>query len=305
MMLKKIFGKIIEKITHNLGYKVLAVVFGFLIWSFVVAQANPVRTVWFRDLTITVAGRETLADNGLRMSRDLEIKARVRVGIKRSERHLLKPDSIVVTADIAGITSEGKHRVTLKAEPRYGERGSVRILPDSVEIEVEKSLQRDFVINVVRRGTETEDLYTAEAKPQPETVKITGPLRQVAKISQAVIETDQPAKPGDASGTYPIILLDAEGNVLEDSTLSLSHASAMLERAAYPVREIPLLPAGAALVGAPAPGYQLDKAWYLPDVNSVRVAAPESILDALDMISPASPVNIEGAEANIQAELEL
>ena len=54
-----------QKLTHNLNLKVLAVLFSIIIWIIVVNIDDPVKSVQFNDVQVTVTNESVLTDENL------------------------------------------------------------------------------------------------------------------------------------------------------------------------------------------------------------------------------------------------
>ena len=56
--------KLLKTFTNNIGFKILAIAFAFILWLVVYNLNDPVKTKTFTT-TVTVTGRDSVVDKGL------------------------------------------------------------------------------------------------------------------------------------------------------------------------------------------------------------------------------------------------
>ena len=96
-----------QKLTHNLNLKVLAALFSVIIWMIVVNIDDPVKTVQFNDVPITLANELSLTDQKLVCEfKDGKDSVDVTVTGRRSVIEDLSKDNISVIADLKDLTKD-------------------------------------------------------------------------------------------------------------------------------------------------------------------------------------------------------
>ena len=99
-------NKLIEKLRSNLSLKLVSLIFAFLIWTFVLSETNPVRDKAFENVSVTVTGEQTLAENGLVIIGNWTDKIknlRIDTEILRNDYFRVTADDFKVTLDLSSI----------------------------------------------------------------------------------------------------------------------------------------------------------------------------------------------------------
>ena len=90
-----------QKLTHNLNLKVLAVLFSIIIWIIVVNIDDPVKSVQFNDVQVTVTNESVLTDENLVYDiKEDQRTVDVTVSGRRSVIEDISKDNINVIADL-------------------------------------------------------------------------------------------------------------------------------------------------------------------------------------------------------------
>jgi YbbR domain-containing protein len=97
--------KLINRLTHNLIYKIVAVFLAIILWLVVVNIDDPIINDTVKNIPITVINEETISDQGKIYTITGETTAYVKVQGSRSYVDDLKTSDFVAVADFSSLLS--------------------------------------------------------------------------------------------------------------------------------------------------------------------------------------------------------
>ena len=211
--------------------------------------------------------------------------------------------------DLTQITGEGENELSIAYSSQlYGPVVSCE--PSSITVHVERYITRRVPVVIEMMGAMPEGMYLDSYKTDPTTLSVSGPQSLVASVARVVARLDQ----SDLSAlrmtdrtALSIELQDSEGNPIESDKLEVTNQSVItnsvvVETELVPMKNVPLS-AENFVTGAPAAGYELTAVELAED--SVPVAARQEVLDAITELTTDSPMNIDGATADVTGYVRL
>jgi YbbR domain-containing protein len=150
--------KLLKTFTNNIGFKILAIAFAFILWLVVYNLNDPVKTKTFTT-TVTVTGRDSVVDKGLWPTiKDSEKTISFSVSGKRSYLNELDDSDFYANVDLANIIvdKDDTNKASVKVDigcTKYRHsitfNGGDHMLPLSVE----KYMQKQFEVKVSLDGS--------------------------------------------------------------------------------------------------------------------------------------------------------
>lgn len=297
-----------EKLTNNLGLKILSVFLAFFVWLAVVNISNP-ETTGSREVTLDILNEGVLESSNL----TYEIqggKSTVTVvyKVQTLDEALVKASDFRAYIDLADLyeptgavpvhVEVQGHKSLFIGNPPVAKPGVVRIT-------TEKLQRKPFDLKVTYTG-KPEDGYTVgTASISPTYVYVSGPESKVGQISSVGIEIDTDNATGNLTGTAKPILYDANDNrldeLLQDDRVTLNRTEVDYELAILKVKTLPL---DFETEGKVADGYRFTG--IETSVNSVKVVGLKSTLAGITSITvPKSELNMDGAYADKEVTVDL
>ena len=131
-----------QKLTHNLNLKVLAVLFSIIIWVIVVNIDDPVKTVQFNDVPITLANELSLTDRKLVCEfKDGNDSVDVTVTGRRSVIEDLSKDNISVIADLKELSKENTVALKVASNKYSGDIDNMKCDSEFAEFNIEELVE--------------------------------------------------------------------------------------------------------------------------------------------------------------------
>ena len=294
--------KLLKTFTNNIGFKILAIAFAFILWLVVYNLNDPVKTKTFTT-TVTVTGRDSVVDKGLWPTiKDSEKTISFSVSGKRSYLNELDDSDFYANVDLANIIVDKDDIGCTKYRHSITFNGGDHMLPLSVE----KYMQKQFEVKVSLDGS----LSGAKAlgnKPQanPKVVKIGGPESIVSTIASAnvnikvddntIISDNQITDRGD------LTLIDDNGDEIDISKLDVDsqYQSIAVTVDVLSTKEVPIK---CTTTGSPAGG----KSVLGVDLSeeSVMLKGNAEALNNITSID-VGPIDISGATDDISTSVDL
>lgn len=279
-----------QKLTHNLNLKVLAVLFSIIIWVIVVNIDDPVKTVQFNDIPITLANELSLTDQKLVCEfKDGKDTVDVTVTGRRSVIEDLSKDNISVIADLKELTKENTVVLKVASNKYSGDIDNMKCDEEFAEFNIEELVELQKVIQVETIGIPADDYITGDFSVNLNRIKITGPKSVIDKVQSAKVQIDVEGATNNVSASVPVILYDAVGDRVDSSRLKLNIDNINVNQEILYTKKIPV---NCNPLGDPEEGYRMTGKIDI-DPAEVYIAGPKSVLDNINSVTIySSAVNI-------------
>lgn len=262
---------------------ILSLVLAIVIWSIVVFGISP-------DTKQTISGVPVNLDlnNASFQSQGLDITDRsvilvdVEVYGPRTVVGALTADDIVVEPNYARVNGVGTYTLVLTAA-KANQLDDFQILsvnPQSVSLSFDVSTSKRFTVEADGVGFTAQEGYVIEAPVvSPAEVRITGPENDVARISRVVahFELSGELNKSETINDCPLILYDADGNEVSQTTLTIDNAAVDIR---VPVYKLGTLPLDISFTNVPD-GFDVSTLDYVLSTDEIEVAGSESVIDNL------------------------
>ena len=257
--MKKALNFIWGLFKNNLVLKIMAVLFAVILWSYVLAETDPVRERVQPDVLVTLQNQEQLEANGLAISQSLSKlveEVNVRYEVNQSDLKDLGPTPITATVDLSQIT--GKGEVELKIEASGPNCRVIEISPSTVTLTVEDYVPKDLPVAVNVTGSVADGYYASVPVVIPEVVTLFGARGDLDMASSAVCNIDLTGLTEWNKKSMDVTILDSEGNALDRDLFDQSLPSVIIDMSILPKKTVPV-DVASAIIGKDslAPGYEI------------------------------------------------
>lgn len=302
-----------EKLTKNVGLKLISLLGAFLVWLAVVNVANPVQTKPV-EVPVTITNESVLESSNLTYEIEGKSTVTVQVSARARDIYRFSSDDFRAYADLSDLyTVTGAVPVTVEVldDSEYlvgntafgGEKYEVKA-PGVIHIKTEELQTKRFSLTYSVTGTPAGDGEYAPGgvKLEPDYVYVRGPVSQVGQISSVGVEIDVEGKDSDLSGTAEPKFYDANGNELALSdSVSILGGDISYELTMLKVKTLAL---DFQVSGEVADGYRMTGVEC--EVANVSVAGLRSVLANMNTLPIQSPdLSVEGATQDQECEIDL
>ena len=288
-----------EKLTRNIGLKILSIILATLLWLVITNVSDPVRYETFSNVPVTILNEELIKTK----TQSYEIlegeTVTFKVAARRTIIESLYESDFDVTADFANLSNVNS--VNINITPRRNandieivDRGDIQ----NLKISIEELSSREIKISVVDKGNVGEGFYLGPRSASPNLVIVDGPKSRVDKIRQVVVEADVEGATSKINRILRPFALDENGEIIDATRLTFSPPDIWVSIELYQIKEIPLV---ITTTGQPADGYIMTNIEYQP--KTIEIAADNSKLEKIESLEVA--YDITNASGNIEEFIEL
>lgn len=294
-----------EIATRRIWLKVLSFVLAIMLWNYVVSgDTSLTRTKVLYNVKGSVIGRSVLSTYGLALLSDPEElldNFTVQIDVAQSQYGYASTDNVRVTLDLSSVHAVGTQDVPLTAVSAYGKVMS--ITPETVSLTFEYQDSRNIPINVEFAEGVRDDYWYNVSRLNPATINVSGAASVVRSIVQARVYTNVENEETGFTRAEPYVLLDNEGNEINQEMLTRSSSSVTVVTEILPTKEIPISTAISDVVtGHAGKGYEVVEVSVQPE--TVTVAADSDLLDSISQLK-IEPVSVEGATQSFTARAKI
>ncbi|NTU83566.1 MAG: hypothetical protein HGA45_30055, partial [Chloroflexales bacterium] len=284
----------------------VALAFGlsFGLWAFVSFSQNPEETVTFPEVPLETVGLTdglVIVDgNGLPNEKLPVVSITLRTD--REQLTTLRPVDIRAVADLTGL-GPGEHIVPVNVQPTRGnvsfQPATGGVEPSLVPIRLEQLSTREVPIEVEVQGNLPFSFERGEPKISSggdpiETVRVVGPQSRVSRVTAARATANIEQLRATYLAPLSLEAIDVGGQPVEGARLEPNTVT--VEIPINPVVGLKLVPVQPAIVGLPAPGYEVRG--VVVDPPLIALAGSSGPLDAVEVLTTA-PIDLAGARESM------
>ncbi len=296
------FVGMIRKLTGNIGLKLVSLILAFLMWLFVVSIENPVMSFSFSSIPITIENADVMEDQGKAFElNDSSRTVTVTVKAERSVLSELSRDNIKASIDMTELDGN-KVPIQVKST-RYSDRiQSMSPSKEFANVLIEDLASSQFSIQVETTGSLQEGYAVGTSSVQNNVVRVKGPESVVSSIAEALVRVNVSGMTSEIHTVVPILLLDADGDPVDASSLEVSLEQVAASVEIWKVSEIPVY---GGCTGIPALGYAATGV-VTADPGTVFVTGEDRVLNGVASITiPDSELDITGATGDVTTEVKI
>ena len=256
-----------ERVTHNLGLKVLSLALAALVWVVVINSQDPVETVMFEDIPVTIINENALIAKDKIPEVVEGDSVYVVVEARRSICEKLTKADIVAIADFEKISVTDAVPIEVSVQG-YSER-EVEITRGRnhvMKLRLEDAVSKDFRVKISTTGQAADGYVIGDVVASPNMITLTGSRTQISKVKEVVLEVDVDKIAAESYTTGMPIIYDMNGDVVNSSKVTLSAKEVAVT---IPVLKTKTVRIMVSTVGQPAPGYEVGSISYQPEFITV------------------------------------
>ena len=298
--------KILKTLTKNLGFKILAVVFAFILWLVVYNTDDPTITVSYTT-NVTVENASVVTD----MNKCYEVlngtnTVSFAVTAKRSVLNKLEDTDFTAVADMNRmIVNEDGDKANVPIEIiskrsnsslKYNEKNKY------LEVSLEDLMKRRFIITADTSGKVADGYALGEVTvTNPNVLNVSGPASIVNKIDSVVATIDVDGMSMNLSDNVIPALYDADGQEIDTTKLKLSNTTVTISAKILSVKEIPLV---FSTSGVPYGDNRVVEISSKPE--TIKVKGSSTTLNPLSSLNiPGDVLNVSGASEDITTTIDI
>lgn len=293
-----------ERLTNNLGLKLLSVFLAFFVWLFVSNVSNPLISDSV-DVTVEIINEDVLSNSNLTYEVVGKNKVTVTYQVHTLDRHKIKASDFKAYADLSELY-DVTGSIPVKVEMvnnRALVEGELSTKPGVVQIKTETIQRKRFPLEIKTLDSAEEGYAVGEITLAPDYIYVTGAESVIGKISTAGVELDLNGANSDFSGTVKPVFYDANGNKLEgiEEDISLHTSDITYQVSILKVKNLGL---DFQVDGEVAEGYRFTG--VESDIKSISVEGRKATLASLTTVTvPKELLDLSGATSDVVVKVDL
>lgn len=304
-------NRILKTFTNNIGYKILAVAFAFILWLVVYNLNDPVKTKTFTT-TVSVTGKEAVVDMGKWPTiKESDKTVTFSVSAKRSYLSELDDSDFYANVDLSNIVvdKDDPNSATVKVDigcTKYKHSITFNGGEHQIPVSIEEYMQKQFAVKVSLEGSVSGSRALGDnPEANPKVVKVGGPKSLVSEIASAnvTVKVDENTIVADNQITDrgELILLDENGDEVDMSKLDIDsqYKSVAISVDVLSTKEVPIK---CSTTGSPAGGKSV--LGVNLSEESVLIKGSAESLNNITSID-VGPIDITGATEDIKTSVDL
>ncbi|MDO4313210.1 MAG: CdaR family protein [Eubacteriales bacterium] len=294
-----------KSLKNNLGLKLLAFLFAFLLWLIVVNIDNPVKSKTFSGIPVIVEHSEVLTEQQ-KTYQIIDDTQNVNVTVSAKRRILsnIKAEDIVVTADIKEMYLDSQIPLKVTINGYEGNYENAVTNPRNLQIKIEENVSKTTYITPMATGQVRDGYVLGKLQTDPETVTINGPESLVGKISKVVAAVDVSGLAEDSTLESELVLYDEDNNVIDQSRLAnnLGNFGVNVVVTLYKTRTVPIHVDTSEVTVKE--GYSIASVKLAPE--EIEIAGPTEVLNEVESIEvPAEELGGEEIDSRTELNIDL
>lgn len=298
--------KILKKLTNNLGFKLLAVLFAFAMWLVVYNIDDPSSSKNF-TATVTIQNAQSVSD----MNKCYEVidgtgTVSFRVTAKRSILEKLDYSDFTAIADMSLMNvsddgTEGSVPIAISAN-NYTSSVKVSGLTKYLKVSLEDLQEKQFVITADTKGKVADGFTLGDVSvSNPNVIKVSGPASVVGQISKVVATIDVSGMSVDISDNVVPVFYDEDDKAVDTTKLKLSSNTVTVSAKILSTKEVPI---HFNTSGTPADTYSVVE--ITSDPETVQIKGSSSVLNPISSLEiPEEVLNVDGANKDITTSIDI
>ena len=277
---------------HNLPAKILALLGAVILWFFVMNDQNPSVNSTFTVPVYTINGPDGYT---------VKLKPRdvtVKVKAPRASFTAAKPEDFKAYVDLEEAV-EGTNNLRVRTVVPQGFE-VVDISDETIEVTMEALIEKQLSVNVQITGNTGAHSALEKIVPEKESIKVTGPRSNVARVSHVVGYLNLANNTADFTMKVKLNPVDMDGNIVDGVTLSFKEMDVTAKILSGVDKKIVSIKP--VYSGVPEQNYMVAVTSAQPD--RVEITGKTEVLEKLSEIL-TDTIAVDGANADIVKDVNL
>lgn len=287
-------------ISNNIGLKLIAVLFAFILWLVVVNIDDPSQSQNF-TVKVSVLNDEVLTSQGKYYNIvDGANTVTFRVTAKRSVIERLSNSDFTATADMNYLENDSRIPIEIVAN-RYQSSLTIAAKARYLEMEIGEEMNAKFIISGLSGGTPAAGYMVDSISVTPNVINVDGPSEIVSLIDRVAATCDVEGMNTDITENVVPVFYDAEGNVIDTTRLSTNISTVEVSAHMTSVKTVPI---EVEASGMTAEGKLIDE--IATDPAEISIKGDSSVLNVTGkVVIPSEAIGAAGATESFTTTVDI
>lgn len=278
-----------NKLTHNLGLKILALVFSIGLWFVVNNITDPTIEKTFTNIPVEIINAERVTNEGkVYEILDETDVVNVRVVGKKSVVSYITKDDIKAVADLSELTFMNTVGIKVSSTKNNSELDLTPSV-DNLKLSIEDMKKIQMIINTSTSGKPADGYIVGTVTPSQNVVRLSGPESLISQIDRVEAVANIAGYSTDINSSVELKLCDVEGNEIKSNSIKMNISTINVTVTILATKEVPV---NFIVQGEPEKGYV---------VNGEMTSVPETVTIAgrKSTLENVSEINVADSALNV------
>lgn len=285
-------------ITNNLGIKILSIFVAFILWLVIINIIDPTISRQFTNIPVTILNENVITSANQVFEVESGDTVDVMVKGKRSFIEGLDETDFSASADLSKLSTVNTAGIQVKLNKPTKENIEIDWNNEVLCVSLEEKSTQQFKVDIERQGNLADSYELGETVAQPNMIEVSGGKSKIRKIARIGVTLGLNGESRDFERDLTPILYDDSGDVIDGTNVTFSHDTVRVRVEILPTKTVPVY---VDIQGKPAEGFTLIQTDFKPD--TIMVAGTKQNLEKIKSVTV--PVNIEGAQSDVESEVDL
>lgn len=288
-----------EKLTKNLGIKLLSIPLAAIIWIIIINIDDPISTKVISNVPVEILNESYITASGQVYDIVEGTTVSVTIKAKRSTRDKIKASDIRLTADLAEITQFKRVEIVAECTKYTSDPVEITPKPKMLTVTLEDSATKTLPIQITTTGVVDSGYYVDSLKASPNMIEIRGAESTIEKIAEARVTIDVSGHQENfkKDGLIPKVY-DEKGLEVDSTRITFSHTNIAVKATVLPTKMVPI---DVTTQGTLAQGYTVSQVEYGPE--QIELAGEADVLSKIHSIPV--PINVDNLNKNMEVDIDL
>ena len=287
-----------KRLTANWGLKLASLIFAIVVWFLVTNINDPVTSVRYTNIPVTLKNTNLITDQGqvYTILDGSDTISSVTIYAPRSIIDSLSQNNVIATADLQELSSLNTVSVDVKTNKYFDKIEKIDTSSDMVKLSVERKASKSLALGATTSGSLADGYVIGDVTTEQNMVRISGPESVVNQVASATVDVDVTGFTSNIGTDADIMLMDAEGEVVDSSLISMNIKTVRVNVVIYETKYVPIT---YSVGGNPAGGYIFTgEVESTPD--TVQIAGRSNTIASINEIMVDDPnITVEGLTGNL------
>lgn len=232
-----------NKLTKNLGWKIVSLLTSIILWLLVTAISNPSVSQVYYNVPVELRNTGLITDAGqvYEVLDNTTVIPRVTIKAPHSVISEIDEDDIIAYADVEELSDYGKTiPIKLSTKNYFDQVNSIKGSIETVKLSIEDKKTKTLSLNTVIQGKVGEGYVVSDVKTDQNLVRITGAESKINNVVSAYAEVDVTGFTTDIGTSAEIRLYDAEGRQVSNDKITQNIKNVGVQVTILETKEIPV-----------------------------------------------------------------
>lgn len=231
-----------QKLTNNIGFKILSVVFATILWLVVLNVNDPEKTTTINNIPIKIVNEDAITGQDKVYEVVSGKTASVKVTGPRTIVDSLDAKSFTAIADLSKLSVTNAVDIEVELNT-VSYRTKVDLdSKTTMVVSIEDLVEKEFPIEILKKGTEASGYVVYKTNVQHSTVKVKAPASVMNNIAKVVATINVSNVVDDFTVRSALKACDSAGNILDAKNLGITFdvEETSVDVVMYSVKQVPL-----------------------------------------------------------------